>query len=199
MRNVKPAICVDIDNVIAQTDSVIRRIISETTNERVHLFYDDVVEFDYWKCKDKTGASISKAEWGIVHELFSKPEYLLAIEPVPSARERLAELAEHCSIHIATSRLGGTQNTTASWLKSNGFPHSALHTVKHREKHLLEHEYCLAIEDDYEQAALFARSGTPAWLLEHPWNRGRPGQGDISWAVNWDDLARAVLDLVKQR
>ncbi len=51
MRETKVA----IDNVIGQTDKVMRQVIRDYTGNRVNLDYVDVVEFDYHKCKDKNG------------------------------------------------------------------------------------------------------------------------------------------------
>jgi hypothetical protein len=66
----KPRLCVDIDNVIAQTDEVMRRVIREFTNGRVNYDYEHVIEFDYHKCVDKAGENSTKEEWKGIHELF---------------------------------------------------------------------------------------------------------------------------------
>jgi hypothetical protein len=74
-----PAICVDIDNVIAQTDKVMRQVIRDYPGDHVQLDYADITEFDYYKCKDRNGYSISKEQWGEIHALFSEPRYLWLI------------------------------------------------------------------------------------------------------------------------
>ena len=43
----REGLCVDIDNVVAATDEVMRCVIREYTRGRVDLSYEDVVEFDY--------------------------------------------------------------------------------------------------------------------------------------------------------
>src|SRR2546427_1421515 len=87
-------ICVDIDNVIAQTDDVMRRVIKEYTGGRVELTYADVREFNYYECKDKNGNGITKEEWKQVHELFSEARYLCQIQPIPGAIDGLHLLAK---------------------------------------------------------------------------------------------------------
>ena len=54
-----PALGVDIDNVIAQTDEVMRRVIYDFTGGRVNLDYVHIVEFDYHRCIDGNGRSIT--------------------------------------------------------------------------------------------------------------------------------------------
>ncbi len=193
MRQPKPEICVDIDNVLAQTDSTIRRIIYERTKGRVRLEYEDIVEFDYWRCRDKAGSSITKKQWGAVHKAFSKKELLSSVEPVPNARESLATLAVHANIHIATSRLPAARGATITWLRSHGFAHTEFHTVEHRKKHAIPVDFLAIVEDDYAQAELFRGLGTRVFLIEHPWNRGRPKREHITWVSNWEELTRRLL------
>ena len=66
----KPRLCIDIDNVIARTDEVMRRVIRDHTAGRVNLNYADIIEFDYHRCKDRNGCSITKDEWNALHDLF---------------------------------------------------------------------------------------------------------------------------------
>ena len=76
-----PAVCIDIDNVLARTDEVMREVIYEYTHGRVKFDYRHIVEFEYWKCKDQSGNSITKKQWTKIHELFSEPRYLWKVLP----------------------------------------------------------------------------------------------------------------------
>src|SRR6516165_12538854 len=69
--------CIDIDNTIAQTDEVMRRVIADFTKGRVKLDYDGIVTFNYHECRDQHGNQITKAEWKQVHDLFSEPMILM--------------------------------------------------------------------------------------------------------------------------
>jgi hypothetical protein len=84
-----PRLCMDIDNVIAQTDAVMRRVIYLYIQGRVNLAYDHIQEFDYDQCIDSNGARINRREWHAIHELFSEHDAILSIEPMPGAIEQL--------------------------------------------------------------------------------------------------------------
>ena len=58
--------CVDIDNVLGDTDEVMRRVITEYTDGRVQLSYQHVKEFNYADCVDDNGCRISKEEWNAI-------------------------------------------------------------------------------------------------------------------------------------
>jgi 5'(3')-deoxyribonucleotidase len=185
----KPSLCVDIDNVVAQTDIAIRRIISEVTNKRVQLKYEDIVNFDYWQCQDASGASITKEEWHTVHAKFSEPESLLSLQPMDGAVEQLSALGEHADIYFVTSRLQETSDVTVAWLKLHGFRYETVHTVPHRQKQLLHYKFAAVIEDDYDQAMLFDAN---VLLLTHPWNKDRRALQHISWHRHWSLLAQQI-------
>jgi hypothetical protein len=104
--------CIDIDNVVACTDEVMRRVISEFTDGRVQLKYEDVVKFNYHECPDPHGNQLTKDEWRQVHDLFSEPRSLMSINPIPGAIEGLRRLATRGTVHLATSRLPKVRKTT---------------------------------------------------------------------------------------
>jgi uncharacterized HAD superfamily protein len=187
--------CIDIDNVIAQTDSVMRKVISEYTGGRVQFAYEDVKEFDYHKL-NKNGDSISKDDWQAIHQMFSEPRYLLEITPTPGAIEGLHQLARKATIHIATSRLRKARRATLEWLEKYGFPDHDLHFVKHGEKHASLGSFVAAVEDHYEQAVEFAATGTTCFLLKHPWNETKPRIENVRWVDNWWGLTNELLTLV---
>jgi uncharacterized HAD superfamily protein len=192
-------LCVDIDNVISQTDLVMRQIISEVTQGRVQLRYEDVIEFDYRKCRDKSGQVVSDPEWRTVLDLFSKPERLLSLQPVLDARDALVLLNNHFEVHIVTSRQAGTEDASVAWLDSWQFPHQKIHTTKSKEKHLLPLRFAAIVEDEYEQAASFASGGTRAFLIEHPWNQGRAKVESLEWARNWQVLTKQLVGVARKR
>jgi FMN phosphatase YigB (HAD superfamily) len=117
----------DIDNVIAQTDKVMRRVIADYTGGRVRLCREDIKEFDYYKCQDATGNSITKQDWNPIHELFSKRRYLRLIQPFPGAIEGLHQLAKIARLHLVTTRLPQARRPTVKWLDYYGFPPHDLH------------------------------------------------------------------------
>lgn len=184
-----PHFCIDIDNTIAQTDKVMRRVIAEVTADRVQLEYDDVVTFNYYECRDSRGNRITKDEWKVVHDRYSDPDHLLTVEPMPGAVEGLRKLAEIGTVHLATSRLPKARKATIEWLEQHQFPAHDLHFLRHGEKHAALKRFTAAVEDDYDQAAAFAYLGeTPCYLIRHPWNRSRYALRGVQWVTSWDEV-----------
>jgi 5'(3')-deoxyribonucleotidase len=194
----KPRLCIDIDNVIAQTDVVMRRVIREYTKEGVKLEYEDIKEFDYWKCNDAAGQAISKDDWDEVHPVFSRPENLMEIQPFPGVQDLLRKLSETFAVHLATSRLHEARLTTVEWLEHHKFlkPYD-LHFLKHGEKHSSLARFFAAVEDDYAQARSFAHAGTKCYLIRHPWNRTKDPLSGLHWVHDWAELAPRLLRLAE--
>jgi uncharacterized HAD superfamily protein len=186
-------LCIDVDNVIAQTDLVMRQVIRDHTRGQVDLSYTDVVEFDYHKCRDVKGRAISKEQWSAVHDLFSEPRYLMAIEPFPGAQDELRKLSQRFDIHYATSRLPKAWRTTIDWLEKHQFPMRCLHFLVHGEKHVCLGGFLAAVEDHYEQAVAFASTKTPCYLIEHPWNKAKAAIPSVHWVNGWEQLAERLL------
>ena len=187
-------LCIDIDNVLAQSDSVMRQLIKEHSAAGVQLDYCDIVDFAYWKCRDKNGNSITKDEWVKIHEEFSKEGNIMSIEPIPGACEYLKRLSdEGYELHLATSRLDTARIPTIKWLKLHSFPNHWLHFVKSMEKHVVLQGFDAIIEDEREQAAKFAELGTQAFLLAHPWNE-IPHGSQIIRVENWRELYNKIRE-----
>jgi uncharacterized HAD superfamily protein len=186
-------LCIDVDNVLAQTDSVIRRLIRERSSFRVDLRYEHIVTFNYYECSDSRGRGISMAEWTAIHLEFSRSQSITSIEPYPECISVLSSLASRYVLHIVTSRLPCARKPTADWLDSHAFPAHTLHFVGHREKHLLPERFAAAIEDDPEQALCFARAGTPTIVLAHPWNSGCADQL-VTRVASWAEIGRLLTE-----
>lgn len=167
----KPRLCIDIDNVIARTDVVIRGLIREATNGKVNLAYEDVRDFDYRKCIDAAGNQPTREDWDEAHDRrFSSPGCIAAVEPVPGAADCLRRLEEVFSLHYVTGRRPSARAATADWLARHGFPGGGLHFLPGREKHLSLGRFFAAVEDDPAQAEAFALAGVHSYLMAHPWN-----------------------------
>ena len=185
---IKHRLCIDIDNVIAATDVVMREVISSLTAGRVVLRRADVKHFDYWRCADSRGQAIDRTEWTEIHALFSTPRYLWQVEPIEGAREGLQELSQAYDLHLVTSRLPEARRTTIEWLEYYRFPNHGLHFVTYGEKHVIFEGFQAAVEDDYSQAIEFARSGVECCLLAHPWNENKPESDGIRRAKSWGEI-----------
>jgi uncharacterized HAD superfamily protein len=191
--------CIDIDNTVARTDEVMRRVIWVYTNGRVRLEYEDIVTFDYHECRDAAGNQITKPEWDAVHDLFSEAHYLRQIQPMSGVVEALTRLAQHGTIHLATSRKRKARAATVEWLDTHHFPTHDLHFLKHREKHASMKPFTAAVEDDYHQATAFAKDGgTPCFLIRHPWNQSCPKLKNVEWVDDWTQLADLLISKCKR-
>jgi len=190
-----PRICIDIDNVIAQTDEVMRDVIREYTDGHVTLGYDHVQTFEYHECKDADGHRITQLDWKVIHNLFAERSRILSVKPYPFVQARLRELSDSFAIHLATSRLPKARQTTVEWLDRNCFDFKYdLHFVQHREKHASLGQFTAAVEDDYEQAKAFASDvGTPCLLMRHPWNEKRPQVNGVEHVDDWTELTEKLL------
>lgn len=164
-------ICIDIDNVIAWTDEVMRRVILDVTNGRVRLNYEDVRSFNYWDCQDRDGNAISRSEWSEVHTAFSQSRYLSTVKPVTGIQDQLGQLSQYFSLHFATARLPEARQATVEWLDHYKFPRHDLHFLTHGEKHISLGRFHASVEDDPTQAQAFAESGCDRnFVIAHPWN-----------------------------
>jgi hypothetical protein len=189
-----PRLCVDIDNVIAQTDTVMRRTICLYTQGRVNLGCEYIQEFDYDKCTDSNGGRIGPQEWRAIHELFSEHDAILSIEPMPGAIEQLRRLEKHYQVHLATTRLARARRPTIEWLERHGFPPYDLHFLRHGRKHASLARFAAAVEDHYERAVSFAEAETTCYLIRHPWNQSKPKREGIEWVEGWAELGDRLVD-----
>lgn len=189
----KPAICIDVDNVIALTDKVMREVIRSVSNSAVDLDYEDVVCFEYWKCRDKSGKKFDREEWHKIHQVFTL-DHLLRIAPVPGVGQYLAQLGEHFAIHLATARLEEGRSATIEWLSGNNIPYDEVHFVQSGTKHLIQVPFVAGIEDEREQGYTFFSKGIEAFILAHPWNH--LGQhSPLQRVQNWAELTPKILSL----
>jgi len=190
--------CVDIDNVIAQTDAVMRQVISEVTSGQVALEYENVQRFNYWECVDANQRSITREEWNRVHDLFSESSRILSIEPMDGAIEVLERLAGDYKLHFATSRLSRARRATVEWLERHNLDRHDLHFVKHGEKHSSLGQFDVSVEDDPSQAEAFARQGIALnFVLAHPWNESVTKCESIHRVPSWQHLAAKLLGLFR--
>ena len=183
----------DIDNVIANTDPVIRNIIREHTNGRIDLSQEDVVEFNYCSCPTKTGQLLSKSEWDEVLSIFSTPKVLNSIEVFPGVQNYLDRLSKRYKIQLATSRSPETKEATIAWMQENRLDGYEVHFLDHGKKHEALRAADVIVEDYYEQAASFAQNGTRCFVFRYPWNAEKPPLPSIEWVEGWDELMDKLL------
>ncbi|MCG8554027.1 MAG: cytidine deaminase [Proteobacteria bacterium] len=193
-KDQRKRICVDIDNVVADTDPVMRSVIHELTGGRVDLRYKDITRFNYWECRDGQDESITRDEWAAVHAAFSDPSNLERVQPIKGVQRSLLRLVQRGYVlHFATSRLPQARAATIRWLEAHGFPPHDVHFLKHGEKHVSLGQFAASVEDDPSQALAFAQGGVgTSFLMAHPWNESVPQHSRLKRVHGWDDIV-AVL------
>lgn len=184
------AICIDIDNTIADTDPVLRHLIREVSHDRVRLAHEDVVCYEYWRCRDARGHRLTSREWRTVVEEFHR-DRLDEILPFRGIAGHLAQLRELYEIHLATTRDPTGAASTEAWLRRHGIPHDRLHFARHGEKHRIRKGFEYAIEDDREQAYAFVASGVPAIVLGRPWNHVGPSS-PVARLPDWSAIVERL-------
>lgn len=189
----KLPICVDIDNVIAKTDEVMRQVIYAHSRSHVDLAYEDVVCFEYWMCRDRTGRRFDKREWTKIHREFTH-NHLLQILPFDNVSHHLKTISGKFNIHLATSRLPDGQEATRLWLRQHSIPYENLHFVPEGTKHLIDEHFVAAVEDEREQGYAFHSKGVYVFLLAHPWNAVGP-YSPLRRVSDWQRLTHELLNL----
>ena len=184
-------ICVDLDNVLARTDEVMRSIIYSFSRGRVNLRYEDVIRFNYYECTDNKGEYITNEEWKFIHNEFISNR-LNQVKPITGASRALETLSKKFKIYVVTTRPEKGLLVTKKWLKANNFNSYMLLPSEHRWKHKLGIHFDIAIDDDLEQALLFQENGTMPILLAHPWNKLSAGS-KIVRLPTWNDIVSFLL------
>jgi 5'(3')-deoxyribonucleotidase len=193
----KPKLCVDIDNVLGQTDKVMREIIRVATVSKenptgISYDYQDVIHFDYSLNKNAAGLSVSKEIWDAVHQIFQDPKsgYVDLIEPMDGAFDALQILAKQWDIWIVTGRHGGGLSKAKSWIERwfpgfSGNVHSSAGICKHQVA-----DFAAAVDDHFETAVEFANVGVRTFVYSHPWNREAESCPRLTIVHNWAQLVQ---------
>jgi len=188
----KPALCIDIDNVLSQSDKVMRQLIHEHTG--VKLEYTHIVHYEYHRCRDDHGRSITSDEWHAVHDAFSDPDVIRSLDPIADVQVHLSDLVEYYELNLVTSRMAHAHAATREWLQQNQFPPHALHFIRRGSKSTAVSSILAAVEDDAEEASLFAEAGILCFLLEHPWNAQPDQHRNIMRLRDWEAIKNALVE-----
>jgi uncharacterized HAD superfamily protein len=191
-------VCIDIDNVLTESDEIMRRLIFQITHGRVSLRPEHIVQFKYQACKDDRHECITDKEWELVHRAFSEEGPLLSLRPQNGARDGIIELSKIFSVHFVTARLQQARRATIAWLEKV-FPSVSygLHFVGQAEKHEVMGEMVAAVEDDFEQALAFANRGVKAVVMDQPWNRSGVLTSNMRRCHGWRELPKILLSVTK--
>lgn len=173
-----PVVVVDLDNVIAETDKLIRSIIKRRYN--IGASQEDITEFDYHKCISIT----EKQEKEVLDEFHNR--HIAEPELVPNSKEILCLISKHYKTFVATQRPRRTRKQTLHWLEVHEVPYHELHVVKKKEQ-LLKFQPRWIIDDRWENAIELIENNVGVIIYDRPWNRNKSHESIIR-AHNWRDI-----------
>lgn len=141
-----PILGIDLDNVISDTDNLIRSIIYEMY--RIKLQREDIIYFDYSKC------GVTKEQQQEVFRTFHEKRCEEVI-PTPHAIETIKALNDKFQVHIITSRPQSTKLKTIMWLHNHDIDY---YEIDFRiDKHTSKIRFEYFIEDNKETAYKLAK------------------------------------------
>ena len=172
-------VIVDIDNVLAKTDEMVRKIILDRMGIPSKQF-----QITDWSYSTSLGFP-KEEEKSIFDELHNR--CLLDIDPVDGAALGMKEISKWWNIIYATARPESTRDITAAWLIRHDFPPGKL--LFPESKISISDQANLIIEDNAVTAELFARNNKHVFLLDYPWNQGDPPSFSLITRVfSWNNI-----------
>jgi len=183
-------IAMDLDNVIADSDRVIRGIIHRISG--VHLTQDDIRFYDYHKVLVSRGIEISEA-LRIEHEALETfhTRASMDVNPVHGAQQGMSQLESSGWLPvIVTSRPASSANATKDWLREKEIPyHSILFTEDKAQK---GSRWKILVEDAPHHALAASEAGVYVVLVDYPWNRGICRSENIHRVGGWSEIVDAI-------
>jgi len=151
---------IDIDNVLSDSDSEIRKIIDEEYGIK-----STKQQITHWNYSESLPITIAQ-ERKVLHLFHTK--YCIFAPPIPFATEALIKLSNSYSIWLITCRPIQANSLTKQWLEKHNiiYDHLLYNCNKSEYKEILD----FLIEDNGETAIDFAVKGTPVILFDQPWN-----------------------------
>jgi len=167
----KPAIGIDIDGVIGDSDKVFRKYIKKYFG--INLRRQDVKDFYYEKV-----LGIPENEMKNFWKRIDEEKRWLEIEILPGAKTALEYLKEKYQIIIITARPENIRNLTEEWLSKNQIYYDRLYFINEHKGEsklsaILSNSINLKcfIEDRIDFALDFIKAGIKVILFDYPWNR----------------------------
>jgi uncharacterized HAD superfamily protein len=157
---VKNFIGIDIDNVLSDSDYVIRKLIEQEFG--IKSKRKQITRWNYHESLPITLDQEKK-----VFELFHN-RYCLLAPTIPYAAKSLRIISETYSIWLITCRPIETISLTKQWLSKHKIVYDNLVYSCNKSDYFEKFEFM--IEDNGEIAIAFADNGVPVILFNNPWN-----------------------------
>ncbi|RMH59512.1 MAG: hypothetical protein D6679_01730 [Candidatus Hydrogenedentota bacterium] len=191
-------ILLDLDNVLADFETVYRGLINDITNRNATR--EEITDYSFAKA-----LGLSPEENALVWRTFNEREMWRDLEPFPYARELVERLKRFAALAVVSNRPEAVFDLTREWLERNGIEVDEVYVTESPSKR----EYLrgkgkrpvLVIEDAPVHAREFSEERIPVILLDAPWNRFCRSE----WIYRVRDLEEAaflaerILSLVPAR
>jgi len=174
---------VDLDNVISDTDSLIRSMIYELFE--IKLEQNDITDFLLSNC------CITEKQSNYLFEIFHEQRCSEA-NPIEGAVEILKKITNKYEIHIVTSRPEFTKEKTVNWLVENNVTYERIDFCN--DKHNSPIAYDTFIEDNPETVYNMAKKGIRSLLYDYPWNQNLKEKLNIFRVFSWDEIYTYLID-----
>ncbi|MBI5945349.1 MAG: hypothetical protein HY864_13350 [Chloroflexi bacterium] len=174
---------VDIDNVLSNTDHVIRNLIEQEYG--IVSRREQIIYWDYFK-----SLPITPEQEGVIFGLFHD-HYCLQAPIIQFAQESLKLLSANYLIWLITSRPAKTNSLTKEWLNQHNIAYNNL--IHSNNKIELFDTVKLLIEDNGKTAIDYVNKGVPVILFNCPWNTEH--QHPMIFRVdNWHHALDTIAD-----
>ncbi len=178
----RPILGVDIDNVLAESDVILREMIKEMCG--IDLRLEQMTRYAY------ETHGVPEAELSKVFRVFNV-DTCKRLQTVCGAKDAMQKLARRYEIALVTSRNPESKEATEFWLKAEGLPYDQLHF--NDEKHALGIPYHAFVEDRHEHAHRIAATGATVYLLTRPWNAAPLAHPNVRRVDSWDEILKFLL------
>jgi hypothetical protein len=188
-------IYIDADDVLSETGQALCGCVMTEFGRNVP--FEAMHDFDL-----SVSFGLSPRELAHLFTVFHQDQYLLNLNPLPGARERVTAWHEAgWAIHIVTGRPAASRDLTLEWLQRQDIPYDELHIVDKYGREpargevltldqLAARSYAWAVEDSPRMAEFLSRRmNLPVYLLLRPWNRSVPATETINPVMGWKEMS----------
>lgn len=179
----KIKIGIDIDGVLC--DSISHFVQEAKKRFGVTVNKEDIVKFDIAAQSDLLQKQVT--------EIFSDPDYLSTLSPLPHAVNIIRSLSAVYELHIVTTRYAEIKFATVDWLNEHKFAYYYIVTTNDKAGYAQQCGIEYFIEDRYKNAMSLANVCKKVLLFDAPWNR-RPISDNIVRVHNWLEVPEGLID-----
>jgi uncharacterized HAD superfamily protein len=180
-RNQNRNLGVDIDNVIALTYPIVRRLIDD------ELSVGEKQKNSF--CRNYPKRAITSAQEKTIFQKFNT-SFCEKLAVLPHAIDSLKRLKDQYRIILVTSRDLSAQGKTENWLKANRIACDEL--LFSKAKHAVPIPFDYFIEDNAEFALSLSLGGVKVILFDYEWNRNVQNH-NITRVNGWQEAIKILL------